>query len=100
MFEAEISSFPSFATVAVPIPIGPQGVLTYRIPEALRSRLLPGMRVLIPIGRRKTTGIVTSTRALSDLPDPEKAVRGQRSGVGERSPKKSEHSFDLGPDCC
>src|SRR5437762_1908752 len=73
MFEAEISSFPSFATVAVPIPIGPQGVLTYRIPEALRSRLLPGMRVLVPIGRRKTTGIVTSTRALSDLPDPEKA---------------------------
>ena len=73
MFEAEISSFPSFATVAVAVPIGPQGVLTYRIPEALRSRLLPGMRVLVPIGRRKTTGIVTSTRALSDLPDPEKA---------------------------
>jgi len=73
MFEAEISSFPSFATVAIAVPIGPQGVLTYRIPEALRSRLLPGMRVLVPIGRRKTTGIVTSTRSLSDLPDPEKA---------------------------
>jgi len=60
---------PFFATVAVSISAGPMEGLTYRIPESFRTRLRSGMRVLVPVGRRKTTGIVTQTRSSCDLPD-------------------------------
>jgi len=48
-----------FAKVAVTVPAGPQGVLIYRIPAGLQGRVIPGIRVLIPVGSRKITGIVT-----------------------------------------
>jgi primosomal protein N' (replication factor Y) len=72
MFGEEKFPPSSFAAVAVTIPAGPQGVLTYRIPEALRTRLCPGMRVLVSVGRRKITGIVTATGVANELPHPEK----------------------------
>jgi primosomal protein N' (replication factor Y) len=60
---------PFFATVVVSISAGPMEGLTYHIPESFRIRLRSGMRVLVPVGRRKTTGIVTQTRSSCDLPD-------------------------------
>ncbi len=69
MFNSEKISPPAFASVAVSLLIGPKGELTYRIPEAFRAHLCPGMRVLVPVGRRKATGIITKTRTLCDLPD-------------------------------
>jgi len=69
MFNSENYRSSSFASVAVSVPLGPFGELTYRMPEALRTRLCPGMRVLVPIGHRKTTGIVTKIGVTCDLPD-------------------------------
>ena len=62
----------AFVSVIVPVPINPTGTLIYHVPEALRSRLAPGMRVLVPVGRRKVTGIVTNSRPSGDGPAPEK----------------------------
>ena len=72
MFVAEKISLPSFATVVVTISLGPMERLTYRIPAELRSSLSPGMRVIVPVSQRKTTGIVIHTGSSCDLPDPTK----------------------------
>lgn len=72
MFEAEKFFAPAFVTVAIPVPIGPPGVLVYRIPEAFRTRVRSGMCVLVPVGRRKITGIVVSCKSTADLHQPEK----------------------------
>ena len=45
-----------YALVAVPAPLDEP--LTYAVPEALRGRLDVGMRVLVPLGRRRVTGVV------------------------------------------
>jgi primosomal protein N' len=68
MLEAKMFSSLFCVDVAVPVPVTPQGVLTYRVPDSLQARLLPGMRVLVPVGRRKITGIVTGNRT---FPAPE-----------------------------
>jgi primosomal protein N' (replication factor Y) len=68
MLEAKKFSSLFCVDVAVPVPVTPQGVLTYRVPDSLQARLLPGMRVLVPVGRRKITGIVTGNRT---FPAPE-----------------------------
>lgn len=49
----------SFARVAVTVPAGPEGLLTYRVPASWQGRVVPGMRVLVPVSSRKITGIVT-----------------------------------------
>jgi len=40
--------------VAIPLPL--EQTFTYAVPERLCQRLLPGMRVLVPFGRRTVTG--------------------------------------------
>ena len=45
-----------YALVAVPAPLDEP--LTYAVPEVLRGRLDVGMRVLVPLGRRRVTGVV------------------------------------------
>src|SRR5262249_47803757 len=72
MFVAEKISSPPFATVIVTISLGPMDRLTYGIPVELRSSLSPGMRVIVPVSQRKTTGIVIHTGYSCDLPDPTK----------------------------
>ncbi|MBI2361461.1 MAG: primosomal protein N' [Deltaproteobacteria bacterium] len=47
----------SFAQVVVPSPLNEP--LTYAIPPALRKSLRIGMRVLVPLGKRKVAGIVS-----------------------------------------
>ena len=57
MSEEKISS-PSFlADVAVPVPIAGTNVLTYRVSETFSGQLVPGVRVIVSVGRRKITGI-------------------------------------------
>jgi primosomal protein N' (replication factor Y) len=47
--------------VAVNVPrLGP---LTYRVPEELAGALIPGVRVMVPLGRRRMTGYVVSPPA-------------------------------------
>jgi primosomal protein N' (replication factor Y) len=53
----------------LPIPAVPDlAPLTYRIPDALRATDLIGARVLVPLGRRRVTGIVTD---FADHPPPD-----------------------------
>ncbi len=66
MSEAKTSSFP-FACVVVTAPIGCHQELTYAIPKVFQAGVLPGMRVLVPVGRRKMTGIVTRFSPSHDL---------------------------------
>ena len=68
MLDEKTSSF-TFASVVVTAPISPHGELTYRIPEAYRTSLKPGMRVLVPVGRRKMTGIVSGMSTFQDVVD-------------------------------
>ena len=54
-----------FALVAVPAPL--QEPLTYAVPEALGGRLEVGMRVLVPLGRRRVTGVVVGFQRKSPV---------------------------------
>ncbi|MGE0825015.1 MAG: primosomal protein N' [Candidatus Binatia bacterium] len=60
MLNEENFSLPSLASVAVPIPYTPLVEFTYRIPEQLHGRIICGTCVVVPVSRRKITGIVTS----------------------------------------
>ncbi len=57
----------AFAAVALVPAIPGKDLLTYQVPETERARVQPGVRVLVPIGRRHETGIVVE---LSDTPPP------------------------------
>jgi primosomal protein N' (replication factor Y) len=56
----------SFASVAIASSTGLQKDLTYGIPEALRNRVVPGMRVIVPLNSRKITGVVTFVKFSPD----------------------------------
>ncbi|MGH8545486.1 MAG: hypothetical protein ACREX3_18045, partial [Gammaproteobacteria bacterium] len=45
-----------FARVIIPSPL--KDALIYRVPPDFRDQISVGMRVLIPLGKRKVTGIV------------------------------------------
>ena len=49
---------PLFVEVAVPLPI--DHPFTYRVPAGREERALVGVRVLVPFGKRKLTGLVTA----------------------------------------
>ena len=47
-----------FAQVALPLPLASS--YTYRIPETLGDRVVPGARVVVPVRRRELIGIVVA----------------------------------------
>ncbi len=49
---------PRFAEVVLPLPLATP--YTYRIPDELADRAIPGSRVVVPVRRRSLTGIVTA----------------------------------------
>ena len=49
--------FENLCQVAVPVPL--EGPFTYKIPDALVSSVSAGVRVIVPFGARKLTGVVT-----------------------------------------
>jgi len=49
---------PSLVEVAPLPPVPLHDLLTYRVPDAMRTRLEPGMRVRMPLGRQTRTGVV------------------------------------------
>lgn len=70
-----------FALVALPLPIATP--YTYRIPETLGDRVLPGARVVVPVRRRELIGLVVAVdseppaagaRDLLAVPDSDPAV--------------------------
>jgi primosomal protein N' (replication factor Y) len=61
--ETRGASVAAYASIA-PLPAIPSvDELTYRVPESLAADLRPGMRVLVPLGRRRVTGLVTKLLA-------------------------------------
>ena len=68
MLETQTSYF-TFACVVVTASIGRHKELTYAIPEAFQTSLVPGVRVFVPVGRRKMTGIVTRVSTSHALVD-------------------------------
>ena len=57
-----------FAQVALPLPLASS--YTYRIPETLADRVVPGARVVVPVRRRELIGIVVSTDAPAPQAEP------------------------------
>jgi primosomal protein N' (replication factor Y) (superfamily II helicase) len=58
---------PVYGTVALSLPFkfysgGAEG-LTYTLPEELRDRAKPGVRVLVPLGKREKTGVLVSVQS-------------------------------------
>src|SRR5438128_10412138 len=41
-------------------PVPRHDLLTYRVPEPLRERVRPGVRVRVPLGRQTRTGVVAA----------------------------------------
>lgn len=54
-----------YAEVVLPVPI--RHTLTYRLPQTLESRAIPGMRVRVPLGSRRMIGCLLGEA--SDKPD-------------------------------
>ena len=48
------------ADVALPVPLG--RAFTYSVPAALAARVVPGARVLVPLGARRVVGVVIEKR--------------------------------------
>lgn len=54
-----------FARIAIPFPL--EEPLIYAVPPALQEGLKAGMRVLVPLGKRKVTGVVVDFVAQTSL---------------------------------
>jgi primosomal protein N' (replication factor Y) len=52
-----------YRTIEVAIPLPVDRTFHYSVPETLRSSIQPGVRVLVPFGRRKLTGYVLGSVA-------------------------------------
>ena len=70
-----------FALVALPLPLATP--YTYRIPETLGDRVVPGARVVVPVRKRELIGLVVADNAdppaaapkeVLAVPDPEPAL--------------------------
>jgi primosomal protein N' (replication factor Y) len=59
LISEKCSSF-TFASVALAIPTVSTGELTYRVPTELSKKIALGSCVIVPLNKRKITGIVTS----------------------------------------
>ena len=57
-----------FAQVALPLPLASS--YTYRIPETLGDRVVPGARVVVPVRRRELIGIVVEAEAAPPVAAP------------------------------
>jgi len=66
------TGFPAFVEVAVLPAIPGKDVLTYRVPDRHRETVRPGMRVLVPLGRRHETGLVVALTGTPPAAAPER----------------------------
>ncbi len=66
MLNSEKSSPPVFASVALSFSTTSLEELTYRVPDTLVCRIVPGACVIVSVNKRKVTGIVTSISSSAD----------------------------------
>ena len=72
---------PRYARVAPPLPV--EGLFSYLVPEALEERVVPGVRVSVPFGRRKLTAMCV---AVDTEPPPEGITPKPIEGLLEDEP--------------
>ncbi|NLT66501.1 MAG: primosomal protein N' [Acidobacteria bacterium] len=53
-------------TVDIAVPVGVRRTFAYSVPASLRGRIAPGMRVLVPFGRKMLTGYVIGPLSRED----------------------------------
>jgi primosomal protein N' (replication factor Y) len=79
-----------FAQIALPLPLA--SPYTYRIPETLGDRIVPGARAVVPVRRRELIGVVVATdtpapsadaRDILAAPDEEPALPAELLGTVE-----------------
>jgi primosomal protein N' (replication factor Y) len=83
---------PAFAEVALVPALPGKDLLVYRVPEPQRGRVRPGVRVLVPLGRRRETGLVV---ALAAAPPPEVATIRDIQDVLDDEPILTSELFAL-----
>lgn len=62
------SQISMYAEVAIPLPL--DKTFTYIIPDPIRTLVAPGMRVLVPFGRKKQTGFLLRITSSSNVDHP------------------------------
>jgi primosomal protein N' (replication factor Y) len=62
----------NFAQVVIPSPL--KDALTYAVPPALEQQLEIGMRVLVPLGRRRVTGVIMEFCANAPVKDTREVI--------------------------
>lgn len=82
---------PRYARVAPPVPV--PGLFSYLIPEALRGRVVPGVRVSVPFGGRRLTAMVVD---LDDGPLPDGVSARPLAGLLEDEPLVGPDILALG----
>ena len=79
-----------YADVVLPLPVS--RAYTYQIPDALRTRVVPGARVVVPLRRGSVVGIVTKV----DVAAPSSATAKALAGAPDAEPALSPALLDLG----
>jgi primosomal protein N' (replication factor Y) len=64
---ADIETRDDLVRVAVPVPV--DRLFTYRVPEALREAISPGVRVRVPFGRRTLVGYYVEPGGECEVPE-------------------------------
>ncbi|HEV8398213.1 MAG TPA: primosomal protein N' [Gemmatimonadales bacterium] len=85
-----MSSSARYAEVVLPVPVS--RAYTYQIPDALRDRVVPGARVVVPVRRGAVVGIVT---AVSDRPSAVSDIKSV-SAAPDEQPALSPALLQLG----
>jgi len=77
------------ARIALPLPL--DQLFSYRVPVALRDRMMPGRCVTVPFGRRRLAGVVIEEGTEADLADVRaKDVADATDGLPEVTPELLE----------
>ena len=85
--EAARAHEPGSRYVEVALSVPQLKPLTYRASRELAGRLAPGLRVLVPLGRRKVTGYVVQPPGESPCNRSEDYREGQRAFAERRPPE-------------
>ncbi|HWO41340.1 MAG TPA: DEAD/DEAH box helicase, partial [Candidatus Eisenbacteria bacterium] len=67
------ADLPRYARIMIPSPL--KDVLVYGIPAEIRDRVAPGMRALVPLGKRTVTGIIADILRESPIAETKDILR-------------------------